>query len=213
MEIKSRMTSSIQQNVSTENNETKPSAPAVQAGVANLRDGFETSKASSAQFQPPTESSTKLDFVKKQMGNFMTSSSSASPSDSIFSVMMEYQKLMNKEAREDHELARDSAKNRLTANQSNLFSDAEISSAKGSRDMYQVVDNEASLEFLVGQSSRLLKNDTKNDIDAMSDRLDELKKSAAEVKAEILQKGSDQDNVNKRYDMLISWIISRKDDD
>ena len=32
------------------------------------------------------------------------------------------------------------------------------------------------------------------------------------LKEEILQKSSDQDNVNKRYDMLISWITSRKDD-
>lgn len=213
MEIKSRMTSSIQQNVSTENNETKPSAPAVQSGVANLRDGFETSKASSAQFQPPTESSTKLDFVKKQMGSFMTSNSAASANDSIFSVMMEYQKLSNKEVREDQKLARDSEKNRLTANQSKLFSDSEISSAKGSRDMYQVVDQEAALEFYIGQAGRLVESDTHKDIDSMKNRLDELKKSAAEVKAEILQKGSDQDNVNKRYDTLISWIISRKDDD
>ena len=210
MEIKSRMTSSIQPKVTSENVETKN--PAIQSEVASVRDGFETSKASSPQFQQPTESSTKLDFVKKQMGNFMTSSSSAGPSDSIFSVMMEYQKLMNKEAREDQKLARDSEKNRLTANQSKLFSDSEISSAKGSRDMYQVVDQEASMEFHIGQAGRLVKGDTQSDIDSMKNRLDELKKSAAEVKEEILQKSSDQDNVNKRYDMLISWIISRKDD-
>jgi hypothetical protein len=214
MEIKPRMTSSIQQNVSTENNETKQSAPAVQSGVANLRDGFEASKASSAQFQLPTESSTKLDFVKKQMGSFMTSNSAVSANDSIFSVMMEYQKLSNKEAHEDQKLARSSNHVELSAKQSKLLmDDKEIQSAKGSHDMYQVVDQEAALEFYIGQAGRLVKSDTHKDIDSMKNRLDELKKSAVEVKAEILQKGSDQDNVNKRYDTLISWIISRKDDD
>jgi hypothetical protein len=73
------------------------------------------------------------------------------------------------------------------AKTSKLFSDNEIDTAKGSRDSYQVVDTEASLEFFIGQSLRLIKGDIKNDIDAMSNRLDELKKSAAEVKAEILQ--------------------------
>jgi hypothetical protein len=48
MEIKSRMTSQIQQNVTSENTETK--LPAVQTGVANVRDGFETNKASAPQF-------------------------------------------------------------------------------------------------------------------------------------------------------------------
>jgi hypothetical protein len=205
MEIKSRMTSGTQPKVVSENTETKN--PAVQSGVANIRDSFETTKASSAQLEQPA---TRLEFVKKQMGNFMTSSSS--DSGSIFAVMMEYEKTVQKDAREDKKIARDSKMTELAANQSKLLADKEISSAKGSRDMYQVVDSEASLEFFIGQSSRLIKGDVKNDIDAMSNRLDELKKSAAEVKAEILQKGSDEDTVNKRYDTLISWITSRKDD-
>jgi hypothetical protein len=212
MEIKSRMTSAIQPKVTAENVETKNAS--VQSGVANVRDGFEINKASSPQFEQPAENSTKLDFVKKQMGNFMTSVSGTDPNPSIFSVMMEYQKMMNKEAREDQKLAHESKNLELSAKQATLFSDdKEIQSANESRDMFQVVDSESSTEFLIGQAGRLLKGDTQKDVDLMTDRLDELKKSAAEVKAEILQKGSDEDNVNKRYDMLISWITSRKDDE
>jgi hypothetical protein len=209
MEIKSRMTSQIQPRVTSENTETKNSA--VQNGVANVRDGFETTKASS-EFVQSTETSSRLGFVKKQMGNFMTSNSSE-PMGSLFTLMMEYQKLAKKEACEDTKVARDSKQAELSAKQSKLITDdKEIRSAKGARDMYQVVDSEASLEFFIGESSRLVKGDTKNDIDAMSDRLNELKKSAAEVKAEILQKGADENNVNKRYEMLISWLDHRKDD-
>jgi hypothetical protein len=162
-------------------------------------------------FQQPADSSTKLDLVKKQMGNFMTSNSS--DTSSIFAFIMEYQKMMNKEAREDNKLARDSKMNELNAKQSHLITDdKEIQSAKHSRDMFQVVDSDASTEFYIGQAGRLTKGDTQKDIDSMTNQLDELKKSAAEVKAEILQKGHDEDHVNKRYEMLVSWITSRKDD-
>lgn len=207
MEIKSRISSAIQPKVSTENTETKNTS--VQSGVANAKDSFESAAANTINLGT-SESLSSLGFVKQQMTNFMSSNS---PNDSIFSVMMEYQKLMNKEAREDQKLSRDSENNRLSPNQSKLFSDAEISSAKGSRDMYQVVDQEASMEFFIGQAGRLTKGDHQKDIDTMKSALDELRKSATDLKEEILQKSSDKDNINKRYDVLISWISSRKDDD
>ncbi len=210
MEIKSRISSAIQPRVSTENTETRNSS--VQSGIANAKDGFESAATNTINLGK-SENLSSLTFVKQQMGNFMSSNSPASSNDSIFSVMMEYQKLMNKEAREDQKLARNSDNNRLTSNQSKLFSDVEISSAKGSRDMFQVVDHEAAMEFVIGQAGRLTKGDHQKDIDTMKSGLDELRKSAADVKEEILQKSPDKDNVNKRYEMLISWISSRKDDD
>ncbi len=208
MEIKSRISSAIQPKVSTENTETKN--PAVQAGVANIRDGFETNATANST---NTASPSKLNFVKQQMTNFMSSNSPGSSTDSIFSVMMEYQKIMNKEAREEKKLDRDSKNLELASKQSKFSSDAEIGSAKGSPDMYQVVNQEASTEFFIGQAGRISKGDHQKDIDTMKSALDELKKSATDIKEEILQKSPDKDNVNKRYEMLISWISSRKDDD
>lgn len=208
MEIKSRMTSAIQPKVTSENVENKN--PAVQSGIGNVKDGFESAGINAAR----SESKSQLSFVKQQMGNFMVSNSAVNSNDSIFSVMMEYQKTMNKEAREDHKLARASESIKLSVKQSKLLSnDDEIKSAKGSQDMYQVVDQDAAMEFYIGQAGRLMKGDNKKDIESMKSALDELKKSADEIKQEILQKNPDKDHVNKRYDMLISWISSRKDDD
>jgi hypothetical protein len=116
------------------------------------------------------------------------SDSAASSSDSVFSFIMEYQKMMNKEARQDRELARSSEHIRLSSKQSKLSSDDnEIKSAKGSRDMYQVVDSEASLEFFIGNAGRLLKGDTQNDIDLMKSQLDELKKSQTQIQEKLIR--------------------------
>jgi hypothetical protein len=107
MEIKSRISSAIQPKVSSENNETKSSNPAIQTGVANIKDSFE--------------------------------------------------------------------------------SDPEIASAKDSRDTFQVIDSEATHEFLIGNASKLLEGDHQNDISLLKDELDELKKSDAEIQEKLVE--------------------------
>ena len=76
-----------------------------------------------------------------------------------------------------------------------LFSDSEIGTAKGSRDMYQVVDSEASYEFLLGQFGKLSKGDNQENIDVLQDQLDELKKSKAEFTEKLVENtGTDSDD-------------------
>lgn len=155
MEIKSRMSSSIQPKVTSENVETKDAS--VKTGIANAKDSFESN---------PT----------------------ANSSDSIFSFMMEYQKMMSKEAREDNKLAHDSGNIGLSLKQSKLSSDDdEIKSAKDAHDMFQVVDQEASTEFFIGQAGRILKGDTQKDIDLLTNQLDVLKKSHAQLKEKLIK--------------------------
>jgi hypothetical protein len=76
----------------------------------------------------------------------------------------------------------------VVANTKDSFeSDPEIASAKDSRDIFQVIDSEATYEFLIGNAGRLLKGDHQNDISLLKNELDELKKSDAEIQEKLVE--------------------------
>lgn len=77
-----------------------------------------------------------------------------------------------------------------------VFSDSEIGTAKGSRDMYQVVDSEASYEFLLGQFGKLSKGDSQENINLLKNQLDELKKSKAEFTEKLVENTSSDSDDN-----------------
>ena len=215
MEIKSRVSSAIQQNVTTETTEPKPANaavnPSLQTGVGSTRDSFEVSVTDAGR----VPSSSKLDFVKQQMTNFISSNS---PADSMITVMQEYLKASVKETREDKKMAGAANDLELASKQAKLTQDSEIiqNGARESRDMYQAIDSEATYEFMIGQSSQLIKGDTQKDVDTMQHQLDVLKESASSIREKILEKtGNDQDKnkVNSNYGMLVSWLSARDDDD
>lgn len=65
---------------------------------------------------------------------------------------------------------------------------AEIAKASVGRVAPAAIDSEASLEFFIGQASRLVKGDTSKDLAALSSRLETLKTQKGALQQKILEK-------------------------
>ncbi len=116
MEIKRLQSSAIQQNVTEQNSSSSSASANIQKGIASAKDGFEVVQQNPTQATPNSTSS-QLPAVQKQISAYMSGQDS---SGNLFAMMMEYQKIMNKEAREDRTSARQSAGSALASKSSQL---------------------------------------------------------------------------------------------
>jgi hypothetical protein len=214
--------SAIQPSFTAQNSETQSSTSTAkttpQTGIASSKDSFESVKQSpfqtnAAQIQTTAApSSIQLPAVQKQMTSYLSGND---PGGNVFGMMMEYQKMMNKEARQDRATARQDSKLELASKSAKLgLESKKIGEAKTeAAARFGSAMAEASSEYLIGTSGKLLKGDVKNDIDVMSKSLDELKNSASEIMEKLVNESKSDDevnSVNSRYKYLISWLT---DDD
>jgi hypothetical protein len=214
MDIKRPLSSSSQSTVTAQNSESKSISRSdkatPQTGIAGAKDSFESLKQSSFQTNLATvaPSHIQLPAVQKQMTSYMRGEDS---SGNVFGMMMEYQKMMNKEARQDRKIARESNQHELLSKSAKLDVESKkINEAKTeAAERYGSAMLESSLENYIGVSGKLVKGDVAKDIDAMTSRLSELKKSASEIKERLAKEAKSDgeiNSVNSRYQYLISWL-------
>ena len=198
MEIKRVQSSAIQQNVTEQNSSLTPSASAgIQKGIASAKDGFEVVQQNPIQ-PTPNSNSVQLPAVQKQISAYMSGQDN---SGNLFPMMMDYQRMMGKEAREDRQLSQTAKQSELASQSAKLVQDNEA------------IDqgmNEASLEFFIGQAGRLVKGDVQKDIDAMSNRLNELKNSADQIKAKLTSEATSEEQqitIDARYRSISNFLV------
>jgi len=106
--------------------------------------------------------------------------SGADPAGDIFSFMLEYQKMMNKEAQEDKKIA--------TASQGL---------------------SEASMEFLIGLAGKLSKSDQENQLDHLSGMLDQLKQAKQDFQDKLAQ-GTAEPVSQTQLSHFLNWASIHK---
>lgn len=227
MDIKKASESLIKQVVSETT--SPPTAPSVvqktSLGLGGVKDGIESSKpnpfgsiiATPAAKNPFAE---KMQESKAEIGKFLSgqgSFQSGFPAmGGLFDVMMQYQKMMNKEHREDRTATRADAKSELALKQNKLELESqkigEMKTEAGER--FDNAMSSAMTQMALGIASGFSglasalpgagRFAEKSGIKSITS---ELKQHAGSVKSELLQKPeSDAAAIDVRYRHLISWL-------
>jgi Type VI secretion system/phage-baseplate injector OB domain len=157
--------------------------------------------------QAPTESD-----VKNAVGHALSQVGSDDVTGSLFSFMMEYQKTMNKENREDKKLQKNDQELELQLKSDKL--DREVEQIQQSMDeameKFDSAFGEASYEMLIGLAGSLMKADQSEQLKQMGAMLDQLRQAKEGILSEISQK---QDSISVTTSFLTEWIRQHKPDD
>ena len=128
------------------------------------------------------------------------------PAGNIFAFMMEYQKMLNKENRQDRQMQRADGQLELLSKEGQLNLDNEkiAEQQQEAGEKFSQSMTEASMEMFIGMASGLLKGDTQQDIHQMSSTLDALKQHASQMKDALLQNADEESGkrIVSRYEYL-----------
>jgi hypothetical protein len=184
-------------------------------GITSMKDSVETYSGDSFSAVVGKSSSPSMDLqdLMNDVRSFLTDQGPMNVQDpvgGIFAFMMEYQKLMNVEARQDHKMQRASSQLELLSKDAQLdLQNTKIDEQKQeAAEKFSTAMNEVSLEFIIGLAGNLVKGGTQKDLHQMSTALDALKQHAAQVKDQLLQKADEESGqkIVSRYQYLNSLL-------
>lgn len=187
------------------------------SGIAGIKDSTEVYSGDSfsavigksSANTPPID----LEELKNDVTNFLTDQGPMNlqdPAGNIFAFMMEYQKMLNKENRQDRQMQRADGQLELLSKEGQLNLDNEkiAEQQQEAGEKFSQSMTEASMEMFIGMASGLLKGDTQQDIHQMSSTLDALKQHASQMKDALLQNADEESGkrIVSRYEYLTSMF-------
>jgi len=187
------------------------------SGIAGIKDSTEvySGDSFSAVIRNSSADSPPMDLepLLNDVRNFLTDQGPMNvqdPAGNIFAIMMEYQKMLNKEARQDHKMQRADGQIDLLSKDAKLNLDNEkiADQQQEAGERFSQSMTEASTEMFIGLAGSLLKGDTQQDIHQMSSTLDALKQHASQIKDELLQNADEESGkrIVSRYEYLTSMF-------